>query len=450
MPYPCAVSPSVNPFRCERTSSARWLRLPLAIAATALALGCSARSDQPQSGKGGSPSNTGGSAGTGNAGGGGGTGNADGGLAGAGGGSAGAGGMGGTAGTVTLPQTCVPFADMNQPIQMLSQTGCVSPTDPTTLAPSVVYYEVNSPLWSDGADKTRGMALPDGAKIHVVNCSADPSECPGSRDYTDDGKWKLPVGTVMVKSFLFDGKLLETRLLMHFDATTWAGFTYKWDEAQTDATLEPDQRDEESFSTGQRTVDWHFPSQDDCTTCHIPDLGYAVNGAETAQMNRIVGGSNQLDTLQAMGLFEAPIPTPYKAALVTPTTSQVGSPPASATTEQLATSYLHANCGFCHRPPDDVDCTTDPCLDLRNGLPLASRNICNVTPATGGFGLTNPVTLAPGHPELSVMSIRMKAPADDSSGHHGRMPLIASYVVDTQATALIDSWITSITACPTQ
>ena len=158
-------------------------------------------------------------------------------------------------------------------------------------------------------------------------------------------------------------------------------------------------------------------------TCHIPDKGYAVLGPETAQMNRMVSGSNQLDKLQALGVFEAPIPTPYKAALITPTTSQLGSPPASATVEQRATTYLHANCAFCHRPDDDVDCTSDPCLDLRFGLPLASRNICNVTPAKGGFGLTNPVTLAPGHPELSVMSIRMKAPPDDSSGRHGRMPL---------------------------
>ena len=354
------------------------------------------------------------------------------------------------AGSANLPQTCVPFTDMNQPIQMLSQTGCMSPTNPTALAPSVIPYEVNSPLWSDGADKTRGMALPNGAKIHVVNCSANPSECPGSRDYADDGKWKLPVGTVMVKSFLFDGKLLETRLFMHFSATTWGGFSYKWDVAQTDATLETNNRDEESFATSQRTVDWHFPSRDDCMTCHIPDKGYAVLGLETAQMNRVVSGSNQLDKLQALGAFEAPIPTPYKAALIQPTTSQLGSPPASATVEQRATTYLHANCAFCHRPDDNVDCTSDPCLDLRFGLPLASRNICNVTPAKGGFGLTTPVTLAPSHPEFSVMSIRMKAPPDDSSGRHGRMPYIASYVVDQQATALIDSWITSITACPTQ
>ena len=395
--------------------------------ATGLTLACSSAPGKPPQGSGGSPASTGGSgASTG--------------------GSAGA-GMGGAGGSAA--QTCVPFADMNNPVQKLSQTGCVVASDPKTLAPSVIPYEVNSPLWSDGADKTRGMALPPGAKIHVVNCTANPSECPGSNDGADDGKWKFPVGTVMVKSFLFDGKFVETRLFMRLNTTTWAGFSYKWDEAQTDATLESPDRDEVSFSTGQRTVDWHFPSRMDCLTCHIPDHGYAVLGPETAQMNRILNGSNQLDTLQALGLFDAPIPTPYKPALVQPTTSQLGSPPASASLEQRATTYMHANCAFCHRAnPEDVDCTTDPCLDLRFGLPLAQRNICNVTPAKGGFALTNPVTLAPGHPELSVLSIRMKQPPDDGTGHHGRMPQIASYVVDQEATALIDSWITSITSCP--
>jgi hypothetical protein len=206
-----------------------------------------------------------------------------------------------------------------------------------------------------------------------------------------------------------------------------------------------------TFKTGQRDVDWHYPSRMDCKTCHLSDTGnpkFAVLGAETAQFNRVVNGTNQIDKLTALGAFEAPVPTPYKAALVTPTTSQIGSPPASATTEQKATSYLHANCAFCHRPNDDVYCATDPCLDLRSGLPLASRNICNATPAKSFFGLTDPKTFDPGHPENSVMSIRMKQPADDASGRHGRMPLIASYVVDDQGVALINSWITSTTACP--
>jgi len=53
----------------------------------------------------------------------------------------------------------------------------------------------------------------------------------------------MPVGTVMVKSFGFDGKLIETRLLVHPDATTWNGYSYKWNEAQTDATVVPADED---------------------------------------------------------------------------------------------------------------------------------------------------------------------------------------------------------------
>src|SRR6185503_7435113 len=170
------------------------------------------------------------------------------------------------------------------------------------LAASVIPYEVNSPLWSDGADKARGLALPDGGKIHVKNCTANPAECPGSRDRADDGKWVLPVGTVMVKSFLFDSKLLETRLLMRFDATTWVGYSYKWDEAQTEATLVGEERDTTMFATGQRTVSWHFPSRADCMQCHTPEASFAL-GTETSQLNRVVAGMNQIDRLTALGAF---------------------------------------------------------------------------------------------------------------------------------------------------
>lgn len=339
-------------------------------------------------------------------------------------------------------QTCVPPADPAQPPAKLSQTGCVNATDPKTMAASVVPYEVNSPLWSDGADKVRGLALPTGGKIHVKNCAAAPAECPEMRDHTDDGKWVMPVGTVMVKSFLFDGKFLETRLFVRFDATTWGGFTYKWDEAQTDATLVWTERDEMMFATGQRTVHWRFPSRRDCVKCHLPDASDTL-GTETAQMNRVVGGTNQIDRLAAMDAFDAPVPKPYKAALVAPYP-----PSGSATVEQRATSYLHANCGFCHRPNDDVDCTSEPCLDLRSGLALKDRSICNVAPGKGDFGMAGAMLLSPGQPTLSMMHYRMRALPDDDQGKHGRMPQIASYVVDQAAVDLIGNWITSVTACP--
>ncbi len=321
-----------------------------------------------------------------------------GGAAGTSGGTGGSGGMAGSGGSVTPPpQTCVPPANREQPPEKLSQTGCMSPTDPKALAASVVPYEVNSPLWSDGADKRRGMALPDGGKIHVVNCAANSAECPQPRDRTDDGKWVLPAGTVMVKSFLFDGKFLETRLLVNFDATTWVGYTYKWDEAQTDATLVGTERDQVSFATGQRTVEWHFPSRFDCETCHVAGAGFAL-GTETAQFNRVVGGVNQIDRLAALDAFDAPVPKPYKAALVAPYPSDAGGPPQTATIEQRAASYLHANCSFCHRPPQDIDCTAEPCMDFRVGLTLAERNLCNVDPSKNTLGIADAKNLVPGQP----------------------------------------------------
>jgi hypothetical protein len=317
-------------------------------------------------------------------------------------------------------------------------------TTPTALASFVIPYEVNSPLWSDGANKARGMRLPPGGKIHVKNCAATPSECP--QGTADDGKWVFPVGTVMVKSFLFDGKTLETRLFVRANATTWVGYSYAWDEAQTDATIVPDDRVEVMFHTGQHTIDWHYPSRMDCMTCHVMTAGSSL-GPSTAQMNRAMAGgnTNQIDALAAMSLFDATVPKPYQAALVPPYPSQAGSPPASATVDDRARSYLQANCAFCHRPDDYVF----PNFDLRAGVALKDMGICNVVPYKGDQGIGNSaMILAAGSPANSVMVQRMTAPPADSGGNYGRMPKVASYVVDQMAVDLITSWITSITTCP--
>jgi len=322
---------------------------------------------------------------------------------------------------------------MDQPVARLSQTGCVNPTDPTKMAATVIPYEVNSPLWSDGADKQRGLALPTGGKIHVKNCAADPGDC---LDAADDGKWVLPVGTVMVKSFLFDGKLVETRLFVHFDAANWVGYSYQWDEAQTDATIVPDDRVDDAFNTGQRTVMWHLPSRFDCMTCHTPTGGSTL-GPETAQFNRVVNGTNQIDTLKAMNLFNVPPAMPYKTALVAPTGT-------AGTVEARARSYLHANCSFCHRP-DDPNFSS---IDLRHDIAFKDTTTCGVTPEKGNQGVPTSLIITPGMPSQSVVILRMTALPDDVNGKHGRMPKIASYVNDDAAVTLISNWITGIASCP--
>jgi uncharacterized repeat protein (TIGR03806 family) len=341
---------------------------------------------------------------------------------------------------------CTPPATADQPIAKLSQTGCMDAKDPTRMAAIVVPYEVNSPLWSDTADKTRGFVVPAGKKIHVKDCTATPAEC--TQGTQDSGKWVMPVGTVMVKSFMFDGKLIETRLLVHPDATTWNGYSYQWNEAQTEATVVPPDEDPSlnnmratvAFSTGKRTINWVFPYRFDCGRCHTDEAGGTL-GPETRQMNRVVGGTNQLDKWKALSLFETPPATPYQAALVLPYDGQLGTVPAKATIEQRARSYLHANCAYCHRPDDPAV----NWLDFRVDTALKDTGACGATPMRGSVGVQNALILKPGKPMESAIWLRMHAPYTEDKT---RMPWLATYVVDDKGLAVIGDWIQSITACP--
>jgi hypothetical protein len=383
-----------------------------------------------------------------------------------------------------VPGTCSAPADLRCPYPKLSQTGCVSPNNPQQMANTVIPYEVNSPLWADGALKSRGMRLPAGGKIHVKNCRANPAECcvqdpnnfaPGSclPDY-DDGKWTFPVGTVMVKNFMFPdssqpsgNKLVETRLFIHVsDAmaadggvqSAWIGYGYQWNDAQTDATITSNH----SYDTvttanftfaspdgGTQTLQWYYPSRAQCLQCHqpiTPTGGYTL-GPETIQMNRVMTGDtiNQIAKLAAMGVFENAPPTPYSTPLVTPYAGQVGSPPATATLDQRARSYLHSNCSFCHRP----DGQAWNAMDLRYGAPLQNTGSCNIVPGKGDLGVVGAHILTPGQPMDSVLWLRMNAPPGNAqTGDLGRMPAIATYVLDRQALDLVSHWIASITKCP--
>ncbi|HWZ90895.1 MAG TPA: hypothetical protein VNW92_18665 [Polyangiaceae bacterium] len=399
------------------------------------------------------------------------------------GGSAGAGGAGPTCITPTTAQNCVPPSGTTLPICKLSLTGCMDAQAPTKFVSKAIPYEVNSPLWSDNAAKSRAFVLPAGGKIHVKNCMPDAgaaalAECMSPMSVpngpADTGKWVLPVGTVMIKNFIFDGKFVETRLLMRVDAATstllqntygfqlgtdWVGYNYAWNEAQTEALIVPNARTEVSFNTGTRKVPWNYPNFLDCTGCHSPAVG--TIGPETDQMNRMVtpagGGAmvNQIDAFKTMGLFDDTAPViPYAAPMVEPyTNAALGlndptpSGTAAAVRDLQARSYLAANCGFCHRP--DVN---DQGFDLRFSLALKDTNICNLMEQNGipPMPQTQYADLAPGNHAASAMWIRMNIAIPDNPGtqDYGRMPSVASNIVDPQATALIGSWIDAMTSCP--
>jgi hypothetical protein len=100
-------------------------------------------------------------------------------------------------------------------------------------------------------------------------------------------------------------------------------------------------------------------------------------------------------------------------------------------------SYLHANCAFCHRPDGEFNS-----VDLRHDTAFANTGLCNAVPAKGTQGIENATNLTPGHPELSTIWLRMNTLAK------GRMPPLASAVVDEEAVDLVGAWIDAIQACP--
>jgi len=243
--------------------------------------------------------------------------------------------------------------------------------------------------------------------------------------------------------------------------TEWIGYGYQWDDAQTDATIIG--RLVEGSDTGvsgtfnvvptmgaaTQTITWKYPSRNDCITCHTaikPSGGYTL-GPETIQMNRVATGDtmNQIDKFAALGMFETPPTKPYLTALVAPYPGQSGSPPPTATLDQRARSYLHANCAFCHRPDGVWNG-----FDVRYDVPLLGTNICNGVPGSKDFpAASGQFLLTPGNAHNSVLWLRMDAPPGNATtGPTGRMPAIASFVVDSQGTDIVSQWIDSITTCP--
>ena len=286
---------------------------------------------------------------------------------------------------------------------LLSATGCVERSDAKVLAPGVIPYEVNVPFWSDGAEKDRAFAIPDGSHIAVNSA----------------GGWTLPTGSVALKTFSFEGRRVETRLLVNHEGLGWSGYTYEWNEAQTDAALLDDRK-----TTNVVGHDWLFPSRSECTFCHTSAAG-RVLGLQAAQLNR----GDQLTRLSDLGVFDAPI-DPSKTPRLVPADET------SVPIEIRARSWLHANCAHCHQllgPGQGV-------ADLR--FDVADLHLCNTTPSSGDLGVAGARLLVPGDPSKSLVYLRASRRGEN------QMPPLGTSVIDPEGTALLKAWIGSVKICP--
>jgi hypothetical protein len=163
--------------------------------------------------------------------------------------------------------------------------------------------------------------------------------------------------------------------------------------------------------------------------CHTFAAKYAL-GIDTLQMNRDhdYGGvvANQLATLEHLGVFTKPLPKPPGEL-----PRLVDYESTAHSLEDRARSYLHSNCAHCHRKWGGGNAD----FQLLQTLPLAELDVLGTKPGQGTFGLRDPRILVAGDPERSLVLQRMK------KIDLGRMPHIASNVVDEKAVKLIEEWI---------
>jgi hypothetical protein len=256
---------------------------------------------------------------------------------------------------------------------VLSATGAFSDVPNVIPIEGLIPFTVNSPLWSDGALKSRWMAVPNDGPPY------GPDE---QIDFAPTGEWTFPNGTVFVKEFDLvvneltqQRKRLETRLLVRDENGAVYGVTYKWRADNSEADLLPDGLDEDipiTAATGDTHIQtWHYPSRSECLFCHNPPANYVL-GPKTHQLNgnftypSTGRTDNQLRTLNHLGMLnpsvdETEIPTFLHSVVVTDSTSPI---------QLRMRSWIDSNCSQCHRPGGYC-----PSYDARFYTPVEDQNL---------------------------------------------------------------------------
>jgi putative heme-binding domain-containing protein len=335
-----------------------------------------------------------------------------------------------------------PDPDANKPRPpfptKLSQTGLFSDVRAHEPAAGVYPYRINAEPWADHATATRVVGLP-GTSVATMYHRDEP---------VPDTAWFkarvfFPKDGVLARSFAMEmergnpasRRWLETQIL-HFDGGEWRGYTYRWNDAQTDATLVPALGEDVELTVkdakapgGVRKQTWHFPSRTECRQCHNPWAGEALAFTE-GQLAHGKGsnGPDELTRLAGLGLIQWGKSNPKEDK---PAKPLVNPHDTGEDLQSRARSYLHVNCSHCH----EFGAGGSVNMDIRYELPLDETHAIDAKPAQGTFGIPDCRIVAAGDPYKSVLYYRM------AKQGRGRMPHIGSELVDEAGVRLIGDWI---------
>ncbi|MBU2939708.1 fibronectin type III domain-containing protein [Lacinutrix sp. C3R15] len=269
-------------------------------------------------------------------------------------------------------------------------------------SPYAFEYDLISPLFTDYAYKQRIIALPSGEAMQ----------------YVDNGLPIFPDNTVIAKTFYYFNderditlgkKIMETRILIKQNGS-WVTGNYKWNEAQTEATLDPNGSvvayNYVNNAGEPKSVNYEIPSNTDCFTCHSNNSILTPIGPKLRSMHF----NNQLQSFVDQNLLSNI--TDVSNITMLPDWKN----DRDYSLMQRARAYFDVNCAHCHSPGGTCDTTS--ILDFSFERPFDETNI---------------------YLQRFTIQARTQNYTNDYS-----MPLIGTTMIHAEGYALIEAFVDSL------
>jgi putative heme-binding domain-containing protein len=298
----------------------------------------------------------------------------------------------------------------------LSETGFFADVAKQKPAAGVLPYEINAHRWADFATSERWVGLPGAGKISVANKEWGVVGR-GRLNFPEDAVLTLTYSMEMERGNPASKRKIETQV-MHYNGLQWGAYSYRWNDAGTDAELVGPKGDEmaldvkdPSAPAGVRHQAWKFFARSECLRCHTIWNNFTPG---------FTGAQLKSGILEALDLKADPQP--------------LTEPYGSGAAQHKARSYLHVNCSVCHREAGGGAVRAFMNFDR----PLGDSRLINEKPVLGGLGLTEARVIASGDPGRSVLLYRM------TTAGRGHMPYLGGKLIDESGILAVRDWVVSM------
>ena len=317
-----------------------------------------------------------------------------------------------------------------KPPKLLSEFGFFADLQGQIPESGVLPYRLNTPLFTDHAEKLRFVFVPAGK----------------TASYNDSEAFEFPLGTALIKTFAYPGgargpgkdlQLIETRLLLRTERG-WQAWAYLWNEQQTDARLKITgaRLNVKSITADGSKLDFTYsvPNRNQCKGCHSLNGEFTPIGPSARNLNGDYtysdGAMNQLERWVDAGILsgapvaaEAPKAADWRDS--------------SADLNDRARAWLDVNCAHCHRHEGPAS-NSGLFLTWNESDPVALG--IGKRPVAAGRGSGGRLyDIAPGDPDGSILLYRV-----ESAEPGVMMPEIGRSLPDHEAAQMLRSWISTL------